>query len=104
LANRFAVNSARNVLYGIAHEQRRNAARKLHHLDSAPHVTARFRSRFAVFARVAARDIFKILLEQHFETEQHSRALPPVAFPTTSKMPPLQLARRRSHAPRCTLA
>ena len=30
---------------------------------------------FAVLARVAARDIFKIFLEQHFETEQHSRAL-----------------------------
>jgi hypothetical protein len=37
------------------------------------------------FSRVAARDIFKILLEQHFETEQHSRALYGRRFPPTRK-------------------
>ena len=62
LANGFAVNSARDVLDCLATEQRGHATGKLHHLDSSPNITARFDQGLAVFARVAACDLFELLL------------------------------------------
>ena len=52
LADRLAIDAARDVLDRLAHEQRRNPAGELHHLDPAPHIAARFHQRLAMLARV----------------------------------------------------
>jgi hypothetical protein len=85
LPNRFTINSARDVLSGVAAEQRRNATSKLHHLNSAPDIPTRFGQRLAVLARVAAHNLFEIFLEQHFETKKYTRALDRRRFPPSRK-------------------
>jgi hypothetical protein len=74
LPNRFAINSARDVLDCLTAEQRRNATGELHHLDSAADIAARFGQRFAVLARIAPHNLVKIFLQQYFETEKYARA------------------------------
>jgi len=75
LADGLAINAARDILQNLAHQQRRHAQRKLDNLDAALHVTARFNQRLAVFARVAANEVLKIILQQHFEPAKDARPL-----------------------------
>jgi hypothetical protein len=63
LPNRFAINSARDILNCLATEQRRHATGKLYHFDSTPNIAARFQQSFAVLARVAAHNFFEVVLK-----------------------------------------
>ena len=69
--------------------------RELDHLDAALHVAARFDQRLAVLARVAADEVFKVLLQQHLELEREFARVRPAAFPSTP-----ETRRRRLRRPR----
>ena len=74
LADGFAINAARHVLENFAHEHGRRAAGEFDDLHAALHIAARLDEGLAVFAGVAADDVLKIFLEEHFEFEQHAGA------------------------------
>src|SRR5882724_1607943 len=60
LTNSIAINAARDVLNALAHQQRWDATSELHHLDASPNVPARFDECLAVFAGIAANEVFEI--------------------------------------------
>src|SRR5581483_129143 len=100
LADGVAVNAARDVLEHFAHQQRRDAASELDHLNSAADVAARFHQCLAMLASDALGERLEILLQQHFELEENPGALRGRGFPPRRK----RLVRRIHrivHVPRC---
>ena len=69
------IDAARNVLYRLAHAQRDDVARLLHHLDATPHLATRILERLAGLAAQAPSKVVLILLEDVLVGEQQPRPL-----------------------------
>ena len=75
LADGVAVDAARDVGQNLAHEQRRDAAGELDHLDAAPHVATGFHEGLAVLAGDELGEGLEMVFEQHLEAEEDAGAL-----------------------------
>src|ERR1044071_3628768 len=85
LADRVAINPSRDVFNTLTHKKRRDATRELHHFNAASHIASRFNECLAVFAGVAANQVFEILLQQHLEPEKTPRSFGRRCFPPARK-------------------
>ena len=75
LSQRPAVDACADAVRKFALEQMRNAARELHDLQPAGHLTARIREHFAVLAGNQRSELIDMRVEQCLEPEHDARAL-----------------------------